>query len=440
MAGLPRRGPAKPAASIEARGEGNGAVGQLQNAGTHVTALEHLYRRRGHLLAEALADGDLLERTEQRLCLHLHVLAQAGDDAAAPAGAVDAFRRVGTAILRKRPAAYADALAIAAAGGEEAAGAWQALALMPPRQATLLIDLYQQHQGLRAPLFDLWHRHGADVPDGVLNRACLQRDDPALQVAALRYAAARPHTGVDVFRPYYRERFLPPAMVVAALWGGLRRGDDAAAEALNRVLGGEEEATAVRSVLRLMALAGGRHHLPVLRERARLHPEDGVPLLALAGYPEVMPDVLHALERPESADAAVQAWFWLTGQPLPTRPRLEVATAGGARGGGVRPDAEWAAGWWHGRRDRFPPDARLLFGDPMSAHSVARACGAWAGRRSEDLLDLAALCGLRGFAVHHEDWMIRRRAALQAAAPAPAPPVEVTERDIWERGHFASRR
>ena len=413
----------------------------LQNETIHLTALEHLFRRRVQMVSEDLSDADLLERTEQRLCVHLYVLAQTDGRDMAPSTAFDAVSRVSGAILRNGAAAYSEALAIVAAGEEGASGAFEAVALLPPRQDEVLVELFQQHHGMRATLFELWRRHGIDVPDGVVNRSCLQRDDAALQTAALRYAAARPGTGIDVFRPYYKERSLPAATVVAALWGGLRRGDDAAAEALNRVVDAMGTDAAMRSVLRLMALTGGRRHLPVLREHARLHPQDGTLLLALSGFPEVVPDILQVLERPESADAAAQAWFWMTGQSLPTRPRLEVAEVGGAQGGGARPDAEWAAGWWQDRRDYFQPDARLLFGEAMSAPSVARACGAWAGRRSEDLLDLSALFGLSGLCIHHEDWMMRRRSALKTMAPPePEVPEALSERDIWERGHFASRQ
>lgn len=414
---------------------------QLQNESTHLTALEQLFRRRLQLVSEELSDADLLARTEQRLCIHLYVVAQADGGDIAPATAFDAFRRVGGGILRDSATAYADALEIVAAGEDGASGAFQAIALLPPPQAGILIDLFQQHHGLRALLFDVWLRHGSDVPDGVLNRSCLQREDAALQTAALRYAAARPDTGNDVFRPYYSERSLPAATVLAALWGGLRRSDAAAEDALNPVLDRMGSGAGVHSVLRLMALTGGRRHLPVLREHARLHPAEGVPLLALAGYPEVVPDILHALERPESAEAAAQAWFWMTGQTLPTRPRLEVAEVGGAQGGGERPDAEWAAGWWHGQRARFPTDVRLLFGEAVSRESLVRACGAWAGRRSEDLLDLAALFGPRELYIHHEDWITRRRAALEAVTPSEsAVPEGLSERDLWERGHFASGR
>jgi len=164
-------------------------------------------------------------------------------------------------------------------------------------------------------------------------------------------------------------------------------------------------------------------------------------LLALLGYPEVMSEILHAMERPESAECAAQAWFWMTGETLPQRPRMEVAEAGGAQGGGTLPDTEWAAGWWHTHRNRFAADSRVLFGKGMNADNVVDACRRWSGRRSRDLFALAVLSGHRDMNIHHEDWIVRRLSVLQGFARAePDLPEELSERDAWERGHFASKQ
>ncbi|KIH76542.1 hypothetical protein SAMN05660860_01661 [Geoalkalibacter ferrihydriticus] len=379
-----------------------------------------LFRQRQSLLAASEMDAAVVARIEMTLRVHLHVLARSDwsephADKAAPVF-VSLARRLSSPDPEMRQEGTARACSLLSDGGEMGKGAFVALTLLPPEDNARLLDLYRDHHGLRAQLFDLWREQGRRVPTGLLNRAELQGRDEALQEAALAYAASRPEIGVAVFHPYYRGLLSGSAspcsgrLTAQALWGALVRGEQDVAPALRRAVEQEAEPQTRFALLRLAALKADREVLPVLRRLLTERPAQGARLLALHGSLEAVDMLVEALFDPATMDAAARAWPWISAQALPHKARLQVV---GAEGGqGLMPDGEVARAWWAQQRSALSPQDRLLFGAPLSRSRLQALALRKAGDAGRDLLDLLALSLQRPLGVSAHAEQAQRRACL----------------------------
>ncbi len=405
---------------------------------THRDSAEALFRQRGQWRQAEGISSRSLQRLEQRLRLHLHVLARVPPEADAPepSDPAAAFVRLAAALQgansEQRNAAASRALEWL--GGEVPPlrdAAFHALALYPvPEAIEETRRAWEDTPGLRTALVDIWRIQGTSVPRGLLNQGELHAHDAALQAAVLRYSADWPEAGLSVFRPYYHAltddpfaRIAEHGLLAEALRGGLLRGDADAALALRRAIeqqAGPEEAA---PLLRLAALSGAADFHPILQQHARNEPESGYRLLALWGRREAVDDLLEGLESPRDNAPAAVAWQLLTGQRLPRRPRMQVVgeqEPEAATGESIA-DSEAARRWWSATRESWAPEERRLLGRPLSAATPLAWLADEAGAPAADALDLLGLQLGRPVGVAPETWILRRQeclASLDISEPA----------------------
>ena len=407
---------------------------------THRDSAEALFRQREQWRqAEGIA-AHSLQRLEQRLRLHLHVLAHIPPEADAPepSNTAAAFVQLAPALegVNGEHRAAAASRALEWLGGEAPPlreAAFQALALYPvPEAVEETRRAWEDTPGLRAALVEIWRIQGASVPRGLLNQGELHAHDVGLQAAVLRYSADWPEAGLSVFRPYYHTltndpfaRIAEHALLAEALRGGLLRGDADAVLALRRAIEQQAGPDETAPLLRLAALSGEPGFHPVLQQHARSEPESGYRLLALWGRREAVDDLLEGLESPRDNAPAAAAWRLLTGQRLPRRPRMQVVgeQEPEATTGESIADIEAARQWWSAAREGWAPDERRLLGRPLSAAAPLAWLADEAGEPAANALDLLGLQTGRPAGVAPETWILRRQECLASLdVPEPAAP------------------
>ena len=414
----------------------------MPDAQTHAQSAIALARQREAWLRLPRLDAHALTSLEDRLRLHLFTLScWLDNDETEPDEEHAAFvwlglRLQGEDIELRRQAGESALQWLAEADSPRASAARRALSLFPSDTTNALtLAAYRDTRELRAALVTIWHRQGIPVPQALLNQGELQDHDAVLQASVLAYMADSEATGLDVFQYYYRPLLSAPGelphpedVLLAAIRGGLIRGDAEALTALRRAMA-IQEGEALRPWLYLAALSGSEEFHPVLQQHASASPETGYRLLALWGRREAMRDMVAGLKDPRTSEAASSAWFWITGQTLPQVPRLSVvgeepAEASEAAAQGMIADLEAARGWWEAHQDQWAPGERWIAGAPMSAARLTDLAGEVAGTASADILNLLPLfCG-RPLAVWVDGWFAQRLQRLRefesTTAPAPA--------------------
>ncbi|WP_429884433.1 hypothetical protein [Geoalkalibacter halelectricus] len=391
------------------------------HAQTHWDSALVLFRQLQALKALGAVDAEVPARNEYLLRMHLHVLARCDWDEPQADKPEQVFvklaRRLSSPVTEVRRDGYALACAMLVEGGDAGEGAFAALAMLADDESAGLMDLYRNQPALRPRLFDLWREQGWKVPQALLNQAELQGRDDALQEAALAYAATRPEIGVELFRPYYAPLHSGAAprcsgrLTALALWGALVRGERGIEVALRRAVERETDAQTRLELLRLAALAGDAEMLPVLHRLLDERPEQWARLLALHGSASAVEILIEALSRAATMDAAARAWPWISGQALPSKPRLRAV--GREDGQGAMPDVEAARDWWAQQRSVLPPTGRMLQGAPLSLARLHALALTQAGEAGRDLLDLLALHLGRPLGFSPRAEQARRRAYLE---------------------------
>ncbi len=408
----------------------------------HMEAAASLYAQRRRLLERPWFDAGSLERLERRLKAHLATACDLGADAMEPPERRDsAFVHWACRLLADPERFLPVLLESLQAPGVVAEGARDALMLFPSDDVPALAAVIAgSTSGVRATFLRACAASGAGVPDALLNTV-LAADDDDSRAAALEVAAVDSRRDQNFFR-----RWFPTAATgtadnarCTAIFAGLLRGDPEATPALAPALEHAGSDVDARRVLHLMALSGAPAHQDTLALYARREPKWGVPLLALHGAPALLETLLDLLPRQEAAESAVTAWWRMTGEVLPQRPRLRLVGQADVTGGGEMPDAEWAAGWLEAHHQRLAASPRLLFGDALGQQALAVACHDWAGAASADLLRQARLSIGPALRVHEAQWIILRRRRLHAVGlrNEPAIPPMAANADPWEHGHYA---
>lgn len=405
----------------------------VTHAQTHWDSALVLLRQREAWPLRPLGDAEPLQRLEQQLRLHLHVLARTPktadrEAAEAPESLVRLASLLSSPLEATRRQAYGEAIELLTAGGPLADAAEQALALFPlPADDRTLLDLYRSQPQLRPRLFGLWRQQGFQVPAALYHQGELQDRDPELQQAALAYAADNPKVGPELFRAYWQPLLGTPSPVKtspdvlrAALWGSLLRGERDLPQALLRAIELASDPEQQLKLLRLAALSGQEQLLPLLRNRLDTDPFNGCRLLALYGWVAALEELLGALERAPAMEAAATAWHWLTGQHLGRKPRLSLVGGGDeAATEETMPDSAAAKAWLQQHRGALTPGGRLFQGQPMTVPWLRDAAQALAGQGDADLLDLLALHLGRPLGITPGTWRTQRSNALsKLATPA----------------------
>lgn len=404
-------------------------------AQTHWDSAQVLFRQRCAWSLRELTDAAPLERLEQRMRLHFHVLSRCPETAERqPAKTPDTFAWLASQLSAPDPelrqGGYAKACELLVEGGPIGLGAYAALALFcPPADNRDTLDVYRNHETLRPILFSLWREQGFQVPGALYNRAELQGRDPDLQQAALAYAADNPKVSLELFRAYYQPLLgtarpvgVASGVMCAALRGGLLRGDRDLPRALRRAIELETSADAQLTLLRLGALSGDPQIYPVLRSHQENNPQSGAHLLALYGRPEALADLLAALINAPAMESAASAWFWMTGQRLGRKPRLSLVGGDQDATGETMPDSDAARHWLEQNRSAFSENTPLFRGRPVDIPLLKEAAQNLAGQGDADLLDLLAVGLQRPLGFTTGSWRSVRRQGLKSLASSASNP------------------
>jgi len=395
---------------------------------THLLSASALYQQRLGLIQSNRADMQHMVDLERRLRVDIHVLASEIDEQQGkPEQAAEAFLYLAIRFSSKEDTQHTLAARLACEWLLEdspiAQGARDALMLFPSPQAyDVMQKTYQDIDSLRPVLIYILAQQGAILPNSLVHQAELQSEDSFLQAQTLYYAANDPQSDVDKFRAYYdalldasNSDAIEHSTLVAAIWGGLTRGDEDAWVALPRAIENEQDDIQRLDFLRFAALSGQEHYFPMLSHITEQAPEIGYHFLALHGQTQSVQTILEGLNHPRTANYAEPAWWWVSGQSLPKVPRLSVVGEENEEleeEVGYLPDAQPAQSWW-GQQQR-DPSARWLQGKAFSLATVHKLMTQYSGVISKDLFDLYALNTQTPLQLGHYIWHDTRLLKINA--------------------------
>ena len=410
---------------------------------THLNAARNLYRQRLNWLQMERVDMQSMMHLEYRLRVHLHVLAyELTPDESEPESAPDTFVylacRLGNSDTEQQTRAAEQACNWLVEDSARAHGARDALLLFPhPPVQEAMSKAYRQHDNLRALLIYILAQQGARLPKGLVNQAELQQRDPLLQAQILNYAAYQGATSLEQFSAYYQpllehvEDIPAHPVLVAAIWGGMLRRDPSAPVALRRAIEREANDMDRLDFLRLAALSGDAEYFPIFETLTQYVPQIAFHFLALLGHPESMAIILQGVAHPRTAQYAELAWWWVSGQSLPKKPRLSVVGEDNPEEDldddvGFVPDAQYAQQWWN--RTKKDSAQRYLQGQPLNNVRIQYLLKQYTGIVSHDLIDLLALQSQQPMLIGTHTWhdlRVRKLQVINESTPSPsAKPVE----------------
>ena len=404
---------------------------------THMNAACSLYRQRLNWLQMERVDMQSMLHLEYRLRVHLHVLAHELDASEAePETAPDTFvylaSRLSCGDATQQTQAAERACDWLGEDSARAQGARDALLLFPqPVVNESMSKAYRGNEALRAILIYILAQQGARLPQGLVNQAELQQRDPMLQAQIIYYAANQATADLEQFRPYYQpllnyDDTLPEhAVMVAALWGGLVRGDDLAAIALRRAIERESNDMQRLDLIRLAALSGEAEYFPIFESLSQHVPQIAYHFMALYGRPDGIEIILQGLSHPRTAQHAELAWWWVSGQTLPKKPRLSVVGEESLAEDlednvGFVPDAQPAQQWWVKQKKDL--SLRYLQGQPLNSAGIQTTLKQYTGMLSHDLIDLLAIQRQQPVLIGTHTWHDSRVRKLQTMAQKNSKP------------------
>ncbi len=408
---------------------------------THLNSARALYRQRLGLLQSSRVDMQNILDLEFRMRVHIHVLAnQIDDEQVEPEQAADSFIYLAARFSSKDETQQASAAETACEWLLEdspvAHGARDALMLFPsPDAYSVMQKTYRDVESLRPVLIYILTQQGALLPKSLTHQAELQTQDPFLKAQTLYYAANDHNSDTGMFRDYYNSLLddskieeLEHGALVAAIWGGLVRGDDEAWVALQRAIVNESDDIQRLDFLRFAALSGKEQYLPMLENVAEHVPEVGYHFLALHGQTQSVQAILDGLIHPRTANYAEQAWWWVSGQILPKMPRLSVVGEENEIDDveledevGYVPDTKPAQHWWG--KQQQDTSVRWLQGQTFSISTVHKLMTQYSGVISNDLFDLYALSTQTPLHLGNYIWHDMRLQKINSLQPNESQPV-----------------
>jgi uncharacterized protein (TIGR02270 family) len=352
---------------------------------------------------------------EERLGANVEGLALAGppclDRILAPAlGADDPALALAAALAAlELPGGLARVRAALASGeGEIVPALARAVALSrAPADGELVALLADGHPAVVGAALAALARRGIDAGPPLLDH--LASAEPAVAVPALRAARC---SAQPVRAPVERAfGALRPEVRDAALEAGLRLGFRSALAACQRLA--DDAPPDAGRALQLLAASGDPADAARIERAASIEPlrRPAIVALGCAGHAGSVEAVLGAMEAPETARVAGEAFWAITGvavegplaAPEPDEeepPPLEddgpeAQLVPDAEEELPLPDALAVAERWRALRERFDPAARYLDGRPFTPDALAR-CFAGASMRRRALLALELAVRSRG--------------------------------------------
>lgn len=320
----------------------------LPLAATHYREAQSLFRRRQQLLNAPASPRESLRQLDWRLMGNLQ-------------GAMS--HCAGTVDDGMRPAAlFVECWCLLHEGNiEEVAAQLDALypALDDAQQQAVLVAVRLAKKGCNAALAQPALRVAMGGHAAVAQWQ-EEADGADERVAAVLQWRDADGDSVEAFRPFYHDPDKPKAQR-QALIGGLIRGDAAAFPVARDF---PEDPVLVL----LLARQGEAGNGPLA--------------MALTGTAEAAESLLAMMDQVETAGLAAQAWFWLAGEPVPLKPRLQ-AVGEAASSSETMPDADAARQQWQTIKARAGQSAHsVFFGMPTTASSLSRLSEQWCGQVS----------------------------------------------------------
>ena len=416
----------------------------IDYTGTHLNSAAALYRQRMGWLQTDCIDMQSMLDLEYRLRVHLHVLSRCVDENdQEPELAADTFIYLAARFSRRDAEIEKKAAELACEwlleDGPRAHGSRDALLLFPsPTVYELMQKTYGEVESLRPVLIYILSQQGARLPKGLTHQAELQNQDPFLQAQTLYYAANDVNSDISMFKNYYEPLVasletgeVEHGTLVAAIWGGLVRNDQDASIALQRAIERESDEVQRFDFFRFAALTGKHEYFPILQQVVDKAPEVGFHFLALHGQTCSVEIILEGLTHPRTASFAETAWWWVSGQTLPKKPRLSVVGEDNEDAEleeevGYVPDAQEAERWWSKRT--HDQAIRWLQGKPFTVSALQTLLQEQTGLISNDLFDLHALLTNTPVQLGNYTWHDNRlRKIAQLKTPASTTLVDVNQ-------------
>lgn len=228
---------------------------------------------------------------------------------------------------------------------------------------------------LLATVLPLWLQTDWCVEQLLTDKLDEHEHDAVRTVATSIYLRADAYAADDLWQRFQTINDLVIQQLYA--WALYCVGDARSREAIQRLLSGEQHA----SSLTLAALMGEYDVLAPLQLKLKENEAWAARALAWFGKPVVADVLLAALDSAHTLPIAAEAWYWLTGQHLPSRPRLSLVgdAVAQTQATGRVPDAAAAHEWWQ-RNGNWPTQTRYLLGKPLDAMQAIYALRHWSGQ------------------------------------------------------------
>lgn len=396
-----------------------------------------LYRQRKLWLGQEMTDSHSLASLEHRQRVHIHVLSNVIDpDEEVPVKEHDLFVYLAARMQSKDPdvrdKGYVLAMECIVGDSVQQAAACQALLYYPPTDNKELVKLYQADEEVQPVLFNLWRDQSVRIDRAIVN-AAVNSSRAELAASALRYASENFEIGRDIFN-VHTDRLIEEqhrsdqneALIEAALWGNMLRGDPDIHRKIRLAIESTTESSN-QSFIRLAALSGAQDLYPIVEAWAQSQPEPGLIYLALTGRKEAAQVLLEFLQTGRESEAAAAAWNWLTGETLVMVPRMKIVSDDADKtmetesDVPVQPDYSQAESWWQENKDQWKNGARKISGCDISAQNlvdqVKHICGIY-GKYYRDLLALELG---RPLGVSPNAWLIKQDAVINKLATEVIP-------------------
>jgi len=420
----------------------------MDYVGTHLESAMALYRQREGWLYKDRVDMQSMIDMEYRLRVHIHVLSKCiSEDDPEPGEAPDTFLYLATRFSSKNTEEVKKAAVQACEWLLEdspmAHGARDALLLFPsPDVYSQMQKTYSEVESLRPVIIYILSQHGARLPKSLTHQADIQKKDPYLQAQTLYYASNNLNSDLNMFKENYESLItqhersdVEHTVLLASLWGGLIRGDKDARIALSRAIEHEADDIARLDFLRYAALTGDANYYPLLCQVTEHAPEIGYHFLALHGKTNSVETILEGLIHPRTAEYAEEAWWWVSGQILPKKPRLSVVgeeeeegAAEQAEEVGYVPDAQIAEQWWY--KQSSEPDTRWLQGQPFSLDNLKKLMIQYTGSISNDLFDLFSLASQTPVQLGNQTWHDARLRKINRLECSASPQLNEINKEV----------
>lgn len=231
------------------------------------------------------------------------------------------------------------------------------------------------------------------LADHVLRQAMQCYEDPAMQIAAIKFATYDSRYGIAIFREFYQRllttnTFSEPQRLLlpASLWAGLLRQEASSKQYFSVALKLLPENATLHYYA---ALQGDAEFLIYLIAFAKRQPTPGLYYLALFGRKLVLGELIDALKKPATKFIAADAWQTLTGEQLSLRTGLYDASLEGNGREQAQPDVTIAEQWV--QSNNWLSSERYLFGQVVSSEILSQHLKQYHGYIRQYIRDLLAL-------------------------------------------------